>query len=156
MYKFLTKHGTAMAFGLGVLVSAVGILTILGGLEGYNMLPEDQQDTTQIFDLAIGGGVILTLIAFAVAILFGLYQVIINPKAAIQSILGLVVIIGLCLIFYSTATPETSGGIFEDIQNGKLSANTSNWITGALATTLIIFGATVFVFIFSEVRNVFK
>ena len=156
MYKFLTKHGTALAFGLGVIVSGIGILTILGGLDGYNMLPEDQQDTTDIFNVAIGGGVALTIVAFGVAILFGVYQVIINPKGAIQSILGLVVIIGLVLVFYSTATPETAGPVYQDIQDGKLSANTSNWITGALATTLIIFGVTVFVFVFSEIRNVFK
>jgi len=156
MYKFLTKHGTALAFGLGVLVSAIGILSILGGLDGYNMLADDQQGTTTIFDLAIGGGVVLTIATFAIAILFGVYQVIVNPKGAIQSILGLVVIIGMFLIFYATATPETSGGVFEDIQAGKLTADTSNWITGALWTTLIIFGATIFVFVFSEIRNVFK
>jgi hypothetical protein len=156
MYKFLTKHGTALAFGLGVLVSAIGIMTILGGLDDYNMLADDQQGTTTIFDLAIGGGVFLTIAAFAIAILFGVYQVIINPKGAIQSIIALVVIIGMFLIFYATATPETSGGVFEDIQAGKLTAETSNWITGALATTLVIFGATIFVFIFSEIRNVFK
>ncbi|RLD18568.1 MAG: hypothetical protein DRI69_10130 [Bacteroidetes bacterium] len=156
MYKFLTKHGTAMAFGLGAVVAAIGILSILGGLDGYNMLPEDQQDTTDIFNVAISGGVILTIVAFATAILFGVYQVIMNPKGAIQSILGLVVIIGMFLIFYSTATTETAGPIYEDIQAGKLSGDVSNWITGALWTTLIIFGATIFVFIFSEIRNVFK
>ncbi len=156
MYKFLTKHGTAMAFGLGAVVAAIGILSILGGLEGYNMLPEDQQDTTEIFNVAISGGIILTILAFAAAILFGVYQVILNPKAAIQSILGLVVIIGLFMIFYSTATPETSGPIYQDIQDGEITAGVSNFITGALATTLIIFGATIFVFIFSEIRNVFK
>jgi hypothetical protein len=156
MYKFLTKHGTAAAFGLGVIVSAIGILSILGGLGDYNMLPEDQQSTTDIFDLAISGGVILVIVCFALAILFGIYQVVTNPKGAIQSILGLVVIIGLVLVFYSIATPETSGKVYEAIQDGELSANTSKWITGALATTLIVFGATVFVFIFSEIRNVFK
>ena len=40
MYKFLTKHGTALAFGLGVLISAIGIMTILGGLGDYNMLAD--------------------------------------------------------------------------------------------------------------------
>jgi len=156
MYKFLTKHGTALAFGLGAIVSVISILTILGGLDGYNMLQEDQQDTTQIFDVAIASGIILTIVAFATAILFGLYQVIINPKGAIQSILGLVVIFGLFFIFYATATPESSGPIYQDIQDGKLTDNVSNWITGGLATTLIIFGATIFAFIFSEIRNVFK
>lgn len=156
MYKFLTKHGTALAFGLGVLVSAIGILTILGGLDGYNMLPEDQQGTTHIFDFAIGGGITLVIICFAAAILFGIYQIVTNPRGAIQSILGLVVIIGLLVVFYATATPETSGKVYQAIQDGELSANTSRWITGALATTLVVFGATVFVFIFSEIRNVFK
>ena len=74
MYKFLTKHGTAVAFGLGVVVSAVGIITILSGLDGYNMLPEEQQGTTDIFNIAIGGGVILVIICFAAAILFGVYH----------------------------------------------------------------------------------
>ena len=156
MYKFLTKHGTALAFGLGVLVSAIGILTILGGLDGYNMLPEDQQGTTHIFDFAIGGGITLVIICFAAAILFGIYQIVTNPRGAIQSILGLVVIIGLLVVFHATATPETSGKVYQAIQDGELSANTSRWITGALATTLVVFGATVFVFIFSEIRNVFK
>ena len=79
-----------------------------------------------------------------------------NPKGSLKFVLAFAVIIGLVIIFYSTSTVETTGKIGTMIENGELSGGTSKWISGALATTLILLGGTVLVFVVSEVRNVFK
>jgi len=156
MYNFLTKHGTAVAFGLGVLVALIGILAILGGLSEFNMLSDEEKATTTIFNPAISMAIALT-IACGVAILgFGLYHLVTDLKGALKFILGFAVILVLVFVFYSMAEPETSGKIGTMIQNGELSANTSKWISGALSTTLVLLGATFLAFIVSEVRNLFK
>ena len=156
MYKFLTKNGTALAFGLGVVVSLVGVIAILGGIESFNMLPEEEQGTTSIFDTFIWGAIVLAVACFILMIGFGLYQVAMNWRGAIEGIIGLAVIIGLTVVFYSTSDIETTGKVGEQIAEGKLDGNTSKWISGVLKTTLVMLGGTVLVFIFSEIRNAFK
>jgi len=79
-----------------------------------------------------------------------------NPKGSLKFVLGFAVIIGLIIVFYATSAAETTGKIGTMISDGQLDANTSRWISGALATTLILLGGTFLVFIVSEVRNVFK
>jgi len=156
MYKFLTKNGTALAFGLGVLVSLIGFGVILGGLEGYNMLAEEEQGTTTIFNAILYGAIILCILCYAAMVIFGVIHVATNWRSAIEGIIALAVIIGLTVLFYSMAEVETTGKVATLIQDGELNANTSKWITGVLSTTLIMLGATVAVFIFSEIRNAFK
>lgn len=156
MYNFLTKHGTAVAFGLGVLVTLIALLTILGGLDEFNMLSDEEKGTTSIFNPAISMAIALT-IACAVAILgFGLFHVVMDPRSALKFIIGFAVIIGLVFLFYSMADVETSGKIGTLIENGELSANTSKWISGALSTTLVLLAGTFLAFIVSEIRNLFK
>ena len=156
MYKFLTKNGTALAFGLGVLVSVIGLGMIIGGLDGYNMLAEEEQGTTSIFNVALWGAIILVVLCFAAMLVFGLIHVATNWKGALEGIIALAVIIGLTILFYSMAEVETTGKIGGLIESGKLDGDTSKWISGVLSTTLIMLGATVAVFIFSEIRNAFK
>ena len=156
MYKFLTRNGTALAFGLGVLIVVVGLISIMGGLEEFNMMSEEDQSQTSIFNSGIWAAIVLTIACFVLAVLFGLFQVVSDPKGALKMIIGLVVIVGLVFAFYSTAEVETTGKIGRQIEDGVISATTSKWISGALATTLILFGATFLVFIGSEIRNVFK
>lgn len=156
MYKFLTKNGTALAFGLGVLVSLIGFGVILGGIEDYNMLAEEEQGTTTIFNAILWGAIILCILCFAAMVIFGIIHVATNWKGAIEGIIALAVIIGLTVLFYSMAEVETTGRIAAAIQDGELTGTTSKWITGILSTTLIMLAATVAAFIFSEIRNAFK
>lgn len=155
-YKFLTKNGTALAFGLGVIVSVIGLGAVLGGIESFNMLAEEEQGTTSIFNTAIWGAIVLAVACFVLMILFGLIHVASNWRGAIEGIIGLAVIIGLTVVFYSTSEPETTGKVGQAIADGKLDANTSKWISGVLKTTLVLISGTVLVFIFSEIRNAFK
>lgn len=156
VYKFLTKNGTAIAFGFGVLVSVIGIGAILGGVGDFNMLAEEEQGTTNIFNAALYGAIVLAILCFAAMIIFGLIHVATNWRGAIEGIIGLAVIIGLTVLFYSMAEPETGGKIGNMIAEGKLDSGTSKWISGVLSTTLILLGLTVAAFVFSEIRNAFK
>ena len=156
MYKFLTKNGTALAFGLGVIVSVLGFAVILSGLEGYNMLAEEDQGTTSIFNVALWGAIVLVIVCFAAMLIFGLVHVVNNWKEALEGVIALAVIIGLTVLFYSMSEVETSGKIAGMISKGELDGNTSKWISGALGTTLVMLAITVVVFVFSEIRNAFK
>ena len=63
MYKFLSKHSTSVAFGLGVLVSAIGLIAIFSGLDSFNALAKEDQSTTTIFNAALGGAMLLIVVA---------------------------------------------------------------------------------------------
>lgn len=156
MYRFMTKYGTMVAFGLGLLISLIGILIVMGGLEEFNMLPEEEQSTTDIFNFSIAGALALVVLCAVAMLLFGVYNVIVHPKGAIKFIAGLAVIIVLVVVFYSVTEAETSGKVYHAIQQGELTANTSKWINGAIATTLILLGGAALAFILSEIRNLFK
>lgn len=155
-YKFLTKNGTALAFGLGVIVSAIGLIAVLGGLDSFNMLSEEEQGTTTIFNTAIWGAIVLAVACFIFMVVFGLIHVASNWRGAIEGIIGLAAIIGLTVVFYSTSDVETTGKVGQAITDGTLDGNTSKWISGVLKTTLVLISGTVLVFIFSEIRNAFK
>lgn len=156
MYKFMTKHGTMIAFGIGLLIAFVAVMAIMMGLDGFNALPEDDKGTTSIFNIGIVGAIILVILCAVLMLGFGVYQLAANPKSAMKSIIPLAVIVGLVVVFYSMGQAETSGKVYEAIQKGELSGETSKWINGALATTLILFAGATLAFILSEIRNLFK
>lgn len=156
LYRFLTKNGVAAAFLLGVVIVVVGFLVILGGLDSFDMLSDEEKSTTTIFNFIITAAIVLAFFCALFALAFGLIHLVMNPKGSLKFVLGFVAIIALVFVFYSTATPETSGKIGTMISDGQLSPNTSKWISGALATTLVLLGGTFLVFVVSEVRNVFK
>ncbi|MDX1476114.1 MAG: hypothetical protein R3301_00360 [Saprospiraceae bacterium] len=156
MYKFMTKYGTMAAFGLGLLITVIGLVVIMGGMDTFNALPEEEQSTTSIFNLMIGGAIVLVILCAVLMLGFGIYHIASNPKNALRSLIGLGVIVGLVIVFYSISEAETSGPVYTAIQEGELSENTSKWINGALSTMLILLGGAALAFIASEVRNLFK
>ncbi|MDX1379401.1 MAG: hypothetical protein R3307_11165 [Anaerolineales bacterium] len=152
----MTKYGTMVAFGLGLLITVIGLAVIMSGIDTFNALPEEEQSTTTIFNVGIGGAIFLVVLCAVLMLGFGIYHIASNPRNALRSLIGLGVIIGLVVIFYSIGEAETSGPVYEAIQEGELSANTSKWINGALSTMLILLGGAALAFIASEVRNLFK
>ena len=59
-----------------------------------------------VVNYGISGAIILILIAAGIAILFGLIQSISNPKQAIRSVLGIVILAAIIFGIYSIAPSE--------------------------------------------------
>ena len=156
MYQFLTKNGTSVAFGLGLLIAILFLFSVLGGLDGFNALPKDDKGTTSIFNIGLQAALVLIVLCAIVALLFGIYHLVTNPKGAVKLIIGLAVLVGLIIVLYSISTPEKSGPIFETIQEFNISDNVSKFISAALSTVLILAGLAALSFVVSEIRNLFK
>lgn len=156
MYKFLTKHGTGAAFGLGLLVTVVGLVVILTGYDAYTALTDDEQKQTGIFNAALYGTLLLLVVCVIAVILFGAVQLASSPKAAIRFLVAIGGIVLLGFLFYSLSEVETTGKVAEFIERGDLSAGVSKILNGALWTTLALAGVAVLGIVVSEVRNLFK
>ena len=156
IYRFMTKNGTAVAFLTGVIVVVIGLGTVMGGLEEFNMLADEEKSTTGIFNFFLGAAIALAIVCAFFAVFFGIIHLIMNPKGSVKFVGGFAVIAILVFVFYSSAEVETTGKIGTMITEGQLTAGTSKWISGALSTTLILLGLTFLTFIGSEIRNVFK
>jgi hypothetical protein len=156
MYKFLSKHSTSAAFGLGVVISLIAMIAILSGLSGYNQLAEEERPTTSIFNAGLVGAILLTIVAAIAMIGFGLYQIIIHPKGGIRFLLGIVGIGLVGFLFYQFSTVETSGKVYEQIQQGLLTPAISKIVNGALWVMIVLVGVALLGLILSEIRNLFK
>ncbi|MDH3651706.1 MAG: hypothetical protein OEQ53_18625 [Saprospiraceae bacterium] len=156
MYKVLTKHGQLIAFGTGVVVIVLFLGSVIGGLDGFNALSKDDQVTTSIFDLGLKATIALLVICAIIALLFGLYQMVTNPKGAIKGIIGLAVLVIVFVILYSMSVPETTGIVGQAAANFDVSEGQSKMISAALKSTLLLAGLAALTFVGSEIRNFFK
>jgi hypothetical protein len=160
MYKFLVANGQRLAFGLGILITAIFLFSVIGGLEQYNELPEEDQITTSIFNAGISGAVILIIVAAAALILFGLFQVLSNLKASLKGILGLAVLLVVFFIAYSSANGDAAAEI-TPISNsiervGGIAPGNLKFIGGAIVTAMVLIGTAFASFILAEIINFFK
>lgn len=156
MYKFLSKNSTGAAFGLGVIISLIAIVSIIGGLNGYNMLAEDDRGSTSIFNAGLMGAIALMILAGVLMVGFGLYQIAIHPKGGIRFLLGLVGIVLIGFLFYQFSEVETSGKIHTWMEEGRLTGGVSKVLNGALWLAIALAGFAVVGLIISEIRNLFK
>lgn len=156
MYQFLTKHGQLVAFGLGLLISVVFFLSVMGGVNDFDALPKEEKGTTTIFNFGLMAAIMLTILCFIAAVGFGLLHLIQNPRGSMKMILGLGVILVVFFIFYGSAQDETSGKLFELVQSNNISSAQNKFITGSLWTGVILAILATVTFVVSEVRNLFK
>ncbi len=142
MYTFLTRNGQTLAFVVGILITAIFLLTADGG---------------KTVDFGIGAAIGLAVICAAAMLLFGLYQMATNPKGAIRGIIGVVLILVLFFIFRSAFPIEAVTERGKDIFNKfNISDATSGTINGAIGAGIAMLVIAFAAFIFSEIRNFFK
>lgn len=158
MYSFLTRNGQTVAFGVGLLMAIIMVVSISGGVGEWSQLAENDMaryDTT-IFNFGMIAAFALMALAAAAAVLFGIYQLATNPKGALKGILGLVAVIALFFIIYSAADPQPE--MLEKM--AKLDFNVtpgqSKMITGAIWTALILAAMAVLSTAVAEIINFFK
>lgn len=156
MYQILTKHGQLIAFGLGLLISVIFFLSVTSGVDAFDALPKEEKSTTTIFDFGLWASVILTIVGLLLALLFGVWHLIQNPKGSLKMVIGLAVILIIFFVFFAQTQDETSGKIFELIQLNDISSTQNKFITGALWTAVVLAMIAAGTFVVSEVRNLFK
>lgn len=156
MYKILTKHGQLAAFGLGLLVIIIFMVSVMSGIEGFDALSKEDQYATSIFDMGIWLTLALFVICTVAAVLFAIYQMVTNPKAALKGIVALVVIAVIFGVLYSMSAAETTGPVAEAVEEFGLTENQSKMVSAGIKSTLLLGGVAVAAFIISEIRNLFK
>ena len=156
MYRFLTKNGTSVAFGIGLLAILLFLIPALAGIGEFNDLSRDDQYQTSIFDIGLSVTLFLIAACFVVALLFGVYQVATNPKGAIKMIIGLVVMVAAFFIFYTMSQPETSESMVATLSKFSISEGISKYVSGAIYTVLALLGIASIAVVLSEIRNAFK
>lgn len=158
MYNFLTKNGQLLAFGLGLLITIIFLISVLGGMDGFNALGEDDKGTTGIFNAGLWAAIILVILGGIAIVLFGVYHAIQDPKGAMKFLIGIAGLLVVFFIFYAMAKPvtEEDGKIFSILQKFNISEGVHKFISGALATTVSLALLAAAAFLLSEVRNLFK
>ncbi|MCO6491586.1 MAG: hypothetical protein J5I98_24430 [Phaeodactylibacter sp.] len=161
MYKFLTKNGQALAFGLGVLITVIFLVTVLSGVGEFTALPEEEQDQTGIFNFGLGGAIALTIIAALALLAFGLFQIASDFKGSMKGIIGFGILLVIFFVSYSMASGEASpyiqGAINKFEEAGAVfTSNNLKFISGGISTAVALVVIAAIAFVFAEVRNLFK
>jgi hypothetical protein len=161
MYKFLTKNGQALAFGLGVLITVIFIIMVVSNMESFTAMSKEDQLKTGIFDLGLYGAIILAILAAAGMLLFGIYQMATDLKGSMKGLIGVAVLLAIFFVIYSMSSSEptsyiqgaidkfeTGGAVFED---GTLKS-----IGGGIGLTVILILLAFVAAAVSEIINLFK
>lgn len=157
MYKFLTKNGQAVAFGLGLIVAALFIIVAISGQESFNSLPDEEKYTTSIFDIGLAGSLAMAVIALLLTVGFAIFQTATNFRSSILGIIALVGLVAIFFIAYSTASGEATGVLAKAAEGaGGITPNEMKIIGGGITTALILAGLAVAGIVISEIINFFK
>ena len=170
MYAFLNKYGQALAFGVGVLVVAIFLISIFTGdpaemdlLMSESAGPEKYD--TGVFDFGIGVSLLLTGLAFVIALIFGIAQFASDPKGSLKGLIGLAVLGVIVFFGYSTAngdiaqeTPEIQHAIekFTTSQETTFSSGNLKFVSGAILASLVMLGLSIASLVVFGLRGLFK
>ena len=150
MYTFLSKNGQVLAFGLGVAITVIFLLTVSSGLTEFNALEDDQKGNSDLFNFGISAAVGLIIVAAVGMIVFGLLQILTNLRGSVKGLIGLAAIVVIFFIAYSSGNPVCGDG------TEGLSAGICKYISGAISTALILGVGAFILFLIFEIVNLFK
>lgn len=156
MYKFLSRNGQVLGFGLGALISVLFLISWLSGTSSMMQMPEEERYKTGIFDVGLLGAVALIIITVVILVGFGLMQTATNIKGSMKGLIGVAILVAVFLISYATASVESTGMVADAAKKMSVSDNTVKLIGAGLNTVIILSIVTFVALIASEVRNFFK
>ncbi|MCB0646833.1 MAG: hypothetical protein KDC49_09220 [Saprospiraceae bacterium] len=163
MYKFLTKNGTFVAFGVGVLVTLAFIISAITGLkaDGYDAgtdltTMKDKFEGMGYFNI----GLYLTLFLLAVCViallLFMVVDVFKFPKQTLKGIIGFVALIVIFFIIKAVAKVEV-GPLWSRLsEDFSVTDGISKTISAGIWITILLLAGATLTMILSELRNFFK
>jgi hypothetical protein len=158
MYNLLSKNGQTIGFLLGAVISLLFVFIMVSGWDGFVALGSAPANyETGIFDFGMYASMVLVVIGLLATVLFGVANIISDPKSAIKGIAGVVALIVVLVVTYSAADGEATGAIARSIENaGGLSANALKLISGGIATSIILSLIAAGAIIIAELLNFFK
>ena len=170
MYTFLNKYGQMLAFGIGVLITIAFLATIFSAPEPEmeSWLSESagpEKYETSAFDLGLFASIGMTVIAFIIALVFGVGQLAMNPKGSLKGLIGLAVLVVIALVAYSTAngdlaqeSPEIVRSIekFNTDQQADFDGDTLKLVGGSIITSVVMIALAVVSLIAFGIYSLFK
>ena len=154
MYNYLARNGQLLAFGLGVVLTAVFLISVFSGLGEFSALAEENRGTTNIFNIGLYASVGLVIIGVLAMLGFSILNVASDFKGSLKGIAGLAAILVVFMIGRSMGSDDTP--IMGAIEEFKVSEGASATITGAMVTAGVLAAVAALTFAFSEIRNFFK
>lgn len=161
MYKFLTKNGQTIAFGIGTLITVIFLIIVFAGASEFSALPIEEQRETGIFNFGLVSSIALVILTVIALLAFGIAEIFSNFKASAKGLIGFGILLLVFIIAFSTAsgepTPYIKGAIEKWMETGsEITPGNLKFISGGITTALVMVVAAVVAFVFSEVRNFFK
>lgn len=170
MYAFLNKYGQALAFGIGVLVTLIFLVSIFTMPEEQMTMLSDENAgaekyATTAFDFGLYGSIFLTVIAFVVALVFGIGQLASNPKGSVKGLLGLAALLVVVFISYSVANNDISQESaeiqraiekFNTDQEANFDGGTLKFVSGSIIASVVLIGLSILSLIVFGIRGIFK
>jgi hypothetical protein len=156
MYQLLAKRGQSFAFLLGIVITLIFLLSVLGGVDEFNLLSRDQQKLTNIFNFGLKAALVLVVVTALAWILFGLFHLVTNIKGSLKSLIPFLLLLAVFFIAYSMADPGFGSAITGTLEKFSITEGISKIISGALTTSLILVVLGVVGAVLFEVINMFK
>ena len=163
MYKFLTKNGQTIAFGVGALLVIVFYVLVLtnGNYATFTDMDADGVKDPErykfgMFNFGLVISVVLMFVGAIIAAGFGIYQIATNFKNSIPGLIGLALLGVLFAIGYFTGAVETEGPVAYAANKFNVSDAQRKIINGSLYSGLILIVLAILGVIVSEIRNFFK
>jgi hypothetical protein len=157
MYNFLARNGQTLAFGIGALLTIIFYLSVFSGLEQFNMQGKEDQWTTNIFNIGFYASIVLTIACLVAAVAFGLMQMVDSPKAALKGVIGVVALLAIFFLIYSSVNPAAAPADVQAVeQQFEVTAQQSKFISGSIITTVVLAAVALVTFLLFEVINLFK
>jgi len=167
LYNLFSAKGQMFAFLLGVALVAIILISAITGLgsAGYDVGTDLNQilkspgntETFDFFNLVVALPRILVILAIALIFIFGIMQLVKNPKGSLKVLAGFGVVAILFFVFYSMAVPETGDSRLAML-HGKfdITETASKLISGGIKTVLTLGIGAILLMVVSEVLNLFK
>lgn len=168
-YKFLAKNGLTMAFVLGLLGIAATLIPVFAGLGPFNELADTLSDDvtklsmskeSDIFKGGIYVSYALGIVAFGLAIVFGILGTLTNLKSSKTALISFAVLAVLFIILNATASTDLTPSMTEILNNPEYSVNGDlgiyKMISAGINGSIILMGIAFAAMILMEIWNFFK
>lgn len=161
MYKFLAKNGQLAAFGLGLLIVIILLVSIFSNPDQLAGIEDANPADITMFDFGLRAPIALLVLSAVAILAFGVMQIASDIKGSLKGIIGFAVLLLIFAITYNTASGEATGSIVSAVEKveangGVITEGNLKWVSSAVATGLIMSGIAVAAFVLSEIRNFFK
>jgi hypothetical protein len=166
MYNFLSKRGTVIGFGLGLLIVAIFVLTMATSPhadEATRLMSSDQPVTKAdvqpitMFDAGLYGAYFLIIASFILAIVLSVFNAAKgNPKNILKFGVGVLLLALVLGIGYVLAPSDHGYTLQRTMEQFDVTSTQSMFISTAINGALGLLAIGGFALFASELRNMFK